>query len=340
MLNAAQLLRIDLNLLVLFNTVLEERHVARAADKLNLTPSAVSHGLSRLRRLLQDPLFLKMPTGVKPTDRALALAAPIADILARIDNVISGSGPFDPKTAERRFSIGAPDGLSTIFTTPLLEGLAREAPGIDIRILHLMPQHHGKPTSTAWNSVLAELDAQRLDLLVLPIGPVTPRFVEHLLFEEDFVIAVRRGHALARDPSLEAYLAMRHMLVSVIGDAHGVVDERLAERGLLRRVVLTVPNFMMALAQLAETDLVATLPRHLVLRHAARFGLEMAPVPFPWRFDPVRIVASRAAMADAGIAWLFGAVTRCFGPRSETELTLTDQRTGKRQSESAEPASA
>jgi DNA-binding transcriptional LysR family regulator len=313
MLNAAQLLRIDLSLLVLFSAVLEERHVARAAQKLNLTPSAVSHGLNRLRRLMQDPLFLKTPKGVKPTERALALAAPIAEILVRVDQVISAAGPFDPKAAKRCFTIGAPDAISAIFTTPLLELLAREAPGIDIRILQLMPLHHGKPNSQVWNSMLAELDAQRLDLAVLPIGPLTPRFAERLLFEEDFVVAMRRGHAFARDPGLKSYLSMRHMLVSAIGDAHGVVDQILAEKGLSRRIALTVPNFMMALAQLAETDLIATLPRHLVMRHAARFGLVMAPVPLPWTKDPVRVVASRAAMADAGIAWMFDAIARCFG---------------------------
>jgi DNA-binding transcriptional LysR family regulator len=313
MLNPAQLLRIDLNLLVLFMAVLEEGHVARAAAKLNLTPSAVSHGLRRLRNLLQDPLFLKTPKGVKPTERALALAAPIAEILARIDTVISTSGPFDPRTARRRFTIGAPDAISAILTTPLLEHLEKEAPGMDIRILQLMPQRHGKPTSAAWDEVLAELDAQRLDLVVLPIGPPPPRFDARLLFEEDFVVTARKGHPIARDPSLKNYLRMRHMLVSAIGDAYGVVDEKLAGKGLSRRVALTVPNFMMALAQLAETDLIATLPRHLVMRHAARFGLGMFPTPFPWRPDPVRVIASKAAMADAGIAWMFNSVVRCLG---------------------------
>lgn len=313
MLNAAQLLRIDLRLLVLFSAVLEERHVARAADKLNLTPSAVSHGLGRLRRLLQDPLFLKTPKGVVPTERALALAVPIAEILSRIDSVISAGGPFDPRSAERSFTVGAPDALSTIFITPLLELLAREAPSVDIRILQLMPQHQGKPPSQAWHATLAELDAQRLDLVILPIGSLTPRYAERLLFEEDFVVTMRRGHPFGRDPSLKSYLAMRHMLVSAIGDAHGVVDEKLAEKGLSRRIALTVPNFMVALAQLADSDLISTLPRHLVMRHAARFDLEALPVPFPWRADPVRVIASKAAMADAGIAWIFDAVARCLG---------------------------
>lgn len=335
MLNAAQLFRIDLSLLVLFSTVLEERHVARAAEKLNLTPSAVSHGLGRLRRLMQDPLFLRTPRGVVPTERALALAAPIAEILARIDGVISTAAPFDPKSAERRMSIGAPDAISTIFTTPLLELLRREAPGIDVRILQLMPQHHGRPTSQVWHSTLAELDARRLDLAVLPIGPPTPRFIERLLFEEDFVVAMRRGHPFALRPNLKTYLAMHHMLISAIGDAHGVVDEKLAEKGLSRRVALTVPNFMMALAQLAETDFIATLPRHLVMRHAARFGLDMAPVPFPWHTDPVRVIASKAAMADDGIAWMFEAISRCLGqspteakPQSKTRTSVRQRKPG------------
>jgi DNA-binding transcriptional LysR family regulator len=313
MLNPAQLLRIDLSLLVLFSTVLEEGHVARAAQRLNLTPSAVSHGLRRLRRLLHDPLFLKTPSGVKPTDRARALAGPVAEVLTRVGGIVSTAGPFDPKIAQRCFTIGAPDALAAVFLGPLIACLAREAPGIDIRLLQLIPQHHGRPTSQVWQTTLTEIDAQQLDVAVLPIGPPPPRFAERLLFEEDFIVAMRRGHPLARKPSLSAYLGAKHMLVSAIGDALGVVDAKLAERGQSRRVALTVPNFMMALVQLAESDLVATLPRRLVERHAARFNLVTRPVPLPWTPDPVRVVASQAAMADAGIAWLFETMGRCIG---------------------------
>jgi DNA-binding transcriptional LysR family regulator len=200
MLKPAQLLRIDLSLLVLFSTVLEEGHVARAAQRLNLTPSAVSHGLRRLRRLLGDPLFLKIPGGVKPTDRARELAAPVADVLMRVEGIVSAAAPFDPKKVQRSFTIGAPDALAAIFLGPFVARLAREAPGIDIRLLQLMPQHHGKPTSQVWQTTLSELDAQRLDLAVLPIGPLPPRFAERLLFEEDFVVAMRKGSS----PSTQA----------------------------------------------------------------------------------------------------------------------------------------
>jgi DNA-binding transcriptional LysR family regulator len=321
MLNPAQLLRIDVGLLVVFSTVLEERHVARAAEKLNLTPSAVSHGLGRLRRLLHDPLFLKTSTGVKPTERALALAGPIADLLSRVEGIMSVAGPFDARTALRSFKIGAPDAVAAVFLAPLISRLARDAPGIDIRLLQLMPQHQGKATSQVWQDTLAELDSHRLDLAVLPIGALPSRYAERLLFEEDFVVAMRKGHPLVRALSLTTYVKAQHLLVSAIGDAMGIVDIRLADQGHSRRVALTVPNFMMALAQLAESDLIATLPRHLVERHAARFHLVARPLPFRWTADSVRVVASQAAMADAGIAWLFEVLTTCTSRHSVARLT-------------------
>jgi DNA-binding transcriptional LysR family regulator len=107
MLNRISLSRVDLNLLVLFHTVLEEGH-ARAAGRLNLTPSAVSHSLGRLRYLFNDPLFLRTPKGVVPTARALELGEPVADILARVGRVMASAAPFDAATSSRRFVIGAP----------------------------------------------------------------------------------------------------------------------------------------------------------------------------------------------------------------------------------------
>ena len=120
MMNEINLARADLNLLALFEVIFSERHLGRAAARLNLTASAVSHGLSRLRRLLNDPLFLRVPKGVVPTARAMALADPIADVLARARNVLATAAPFDPAKSQRRFVIGAPDGISPVFLTPLL----------------------------------------------------------------------------------------------------------------------------------------------------------------------------------------------------------------------------
>src|SRR5690348_1658853 len=118
MLNQTDLSRADLNLLVLFETVMEEQHVGRAAERLNLTASAVSHGLKRLRAMLDDPLFLKTPRGVVPTQRALDLAPSVTDVLTRIRGVLASVTPFDPLTSERRFTVAAPDGVSAVFLPP------------------------------------------------------------------------------------------------------------------------------------------------------------------------------------------------------------------------------
>jgi DNA-binding transcriptional LysR family regulator len=314
MLNSAQLARLDLNLLVLFDVVLEEGHVARAAARLNLTPSAVSHGLGRLRRLLNDPLFLRRPKGVVPTARALELAEPIRDMLARVGRIVASASPFDPATARRRFTIGAPDGASAVVLSPLLELLNRTAPGIDIGLRLLMPELRDRLSDQVWHAALAGLEARDVDVAVLPIGTVPPRFVARELYEEDFVVAMRKGHRYAREPSLAQFCAMRHLLVSLSGDAHGFVDVLLAERGLSRRIVLTVPSFMMALSHLAESDLIAALPRQLVARYGARFGLVAAELPLRRRSDILRVVVTKAAMMDAGIAWLLQILAERVAP--------------------------
>ena len=241
--------RTDLNLLVLFEVVLEERHVGRAADRLNLTPSAVSHGLGRLRRLLNDPLFLRTPKGVVPTARATELAAPIADILAQVRSVISTAEPFDPARSTRRFTLGAPDGASAVFLPPLLAGLRRAAPGIDISVRQLLPTPGEPSPERAWRNAFADLEARAMDIAVIPSDHIPARFHACTLYEEDFVIAMRAGHPFADNPSLERYCEMQHLVVSFTGDRHGFVDEALAKRGYSRRIALTVPNFMFALAR-------------------------------------------------------------------------------------------
>lgn len=305
MLNETDLSRADLNLLVLFEIVREERHVGRAAERLNLSSSAVSHGLGRLRRLLNDPLFLKTPRGVVPTARALELAAPIADILARVRSVVATAAPFEPATSTRRFTIGAPDGVSAVFLPPLLARLRKQAPGIDIAVRQILPTQGEASAEHAWRGALADLEARAMDIAIVPSDDMPARFHGRLLFEEDFVLAMRAGHPFARAPTLDRYCAMQHLVVSLTGDAHGFVDRVLAEQGRARRVALTVPNFMFALALVAETDLITALPRRFAARHARRFGVVRREAPLPLGRFRLTAIAPKVAMMDAGLAWLF-----------------------------------
>src|SRR5687767_7437605 len=118
--NAIQLGNVDLNLLVLFDAVFATRNVGRAARQLNLTASAVSHGLARLRKLFTDPLFLRTPKGVVPTARADELAPAVTDILSRVGAVVAMSTPFDPRTSVRRFVLGMADALAAVHLPALL----------------------------------------------------------------------------------------------------------------------------------------------------------------------------------------------------------------------------
>lgn len=314
MLNQIDLSRVDLNLLVLFAIVLEERHVGQAAARLNLSPSAVSHGLGRLRRLLNDPLFLRTPKGVVPTERAIELAEPIADILARARSVISTAVPFDPATSMRRFTIGAPDGISAVFLPPLLAELRRHAPGIDISVRQILPPRAIRTFDEVWEPVLADIEARAMDVAVVPAEEVPARFVARTLYKEDFVIAMRVGHPFGKDPTLDAFCRMQHLVVSLTGDAHGFVDDFLAEHGRSRRVALTVPNFMSALAVLAETDIIAALPRRFVSVHGPCFGVVGAEAPLPLVHSRIRAVCSSAALMDAGVAWMFDLLRKAVQP--------------------------
>ena len=294
MLNEIDLSRTDLNLLLLFEVVLAERHVGRAAGRLSLSPSAVSHGLGRLRRLLNDPLFLRTPRGVEPTTRALELAQPIADILARVRGVVAGAAPFDPAHSRRQFRIAAPDGVAAVFLPALAEAIGREAPGIDLALRPMRVER-----------ALEDLEGRQSDLAVGPIDAVPARFAHEVLYEEVFVVAAREGHPFLADPTLDRYCAARHLLVSADGAAHGYVDQELARLGRRRRVALAVPAFATALSLLADTDLLAALPSRLVAMHGGRFGVAAVPAPLPLHRFQIRLVAPRVALMDAGLAWLF-----------------------------------
>lgn len=293
MLHEIDLSRVDLNLLVLFEAVFEERHVGRAASRLHLSASAVSHGIGRLRRALNDPVFLKHPKGVGPTARAAELAPAVADILERVRAVVGTALPFDPRGSTRRFAVGAPDAIATVVLPRVLAAVRRRAPGVVVNVSEVEP-----------GATLAALDARAIDIACYPLEDLPARFEARPLYEEDFVIAARSGHPLGKKPSLAQYAAAQHVLVSPTGAGRGFMDDLLAEHGLSRRIALTVPSFLWALTVIADGDLVGTLPRTLVRTHGGRFGVTALEPPLPFGQTRVRAVATRAAMTDAGVAWL------------------------------------
>ena len=150
-----------------------------------------------------------------PTARATELSAPIAEVLARVRSVFSTAEPFDPAISTRRFIIGAPDGASAVFLARLLVELKRSSPNVDIGVRQLLPLPGETAPERAWRSAWADLEKRAMDVAIVPSDHVPVRFSKRVLYEEEFVLAMRVGHPYAANPSLARYCQAQHLVVSV-----------------------------------------------------------------------------------------------------------------------------
>ncbi|NNH68078.1 LysR family transcriptional regulator [Rhizobium laguerreae] len=268
---------VDLNLLVAFDAIMAERSVTRAGARIGRTQPAVSAALARLRQLFQDELFVRSPSGLEPTPRALDLAEPIGKSLRHAQEALAFSGVFDPRSSSASFRLGLSEHPAFVLLPKLLSAIRQAAPNISIDIKGFVARERA----------VEMLDAGEVDAAVgVPVSSL-PRILSRLLFEESFVSIVRADHPAARGLDLETFVALDHLLVSPEGDRYGHVDRKLSEFGLRRRLGLTLPQMYAAPAIVAETDLVATLMRGVVEVSDSRARLsihkppiELLPVSF------------------------------------------------------------
>jgi DNA-binding transcriptional LysR family regulator len=263
------LARVDLNLLVALDALLTDRSVTRAAARVGLRQSAMSHNLARLRELLGDELLTRAPEGMRPTPRALALVDPVRIALAQITALVSPNRTFDARTAERAFTIGLPDGAEVLLGPALLSTLRASAPGIQLRLENT-------------DRLFDELDAGRLDFGIV-FGPLPEGQVHHKqrrLGTDSFVCIFNGDRiGLASPISLEDYVRLPHVLTTLRRGERGVVDEALAKLGLSRTVAVTTPRFAAVPFLVAGAPLVATMPARIAHFFAATLGLSISPAP-------------------------------------------------------------
>jgi DNA-binding transcriptional LysR family regulator len=274
--HALHLRSLDLNLILALDALLEERSVTRAAQRVGITQSAMSHALARLRDVTGDALLVRTASGMVATARAEELGPPIRRALEGVATALRPPQAFDPRTAERRIRIGTGDYGEIVLLPSVLRRLAKEAPRVDLRVVF------------QGDNAAEMLRSGDADLLLSPVfaAGVGPGMYTRKLFDERFVCVVRRGHPLANKKlTLARYVAASHALISPRGKEGSQTDDALARLGLSRRVVVTVPHFLVAPHIVVQSDLVLTLAARVANMLAAPLGLAILEPPSELHLD-------------------------------------------------------
>ncbi|NMO15029.1 LysR family transcriptional regulator [Pyxidicoccus fallax] len=299
----ADLTGINLNLVVALDALLTEANVTRAAERVGVTQSAMSHSLRQLRELLGDALLIRGRGGMVRTPRAEQLAAPLHRGLLELQRALRNEPVFEPATARRRFTLVTGDYFAATLLPELLALLGREAPHVDLAVRHLVVDQVSTP-----------LESGEVDLGVGAFPPDLPGLRQQKLFTEDFVCVVREGHPVIRKGlDLDTYLRFPHVLISPRGEGVGVVDTELARRGRSRRIALRLPYFLTAPLTVVRSDHILTAPRRLVEPFTEAWPLQVLTPPVPLRtFDVVQFWHERFD-DDPAHRWLRGVVHRAAG---------------------------
>lgn len=290
--NRNDLRRVDLNLLIVFETLMHERSVTRAAEKLFLGQPAISAALARLRALFDDPLFVRTGRSMEPTARALDIAQLLSPALDSISTAVSRASTFDPATSTQVFRIGLTDEVEFALLPPLLRRLRAEAPDVVLVVRRanylLMPGLLASGEISVGVCYTEELPANAKRKVLRRPQPM-----------------LLRADSIPGRLSMEDYCSRPHAMVSFAGDLNGYIDEELALHGCKRKVVLAVPQFNGLASLLAGTDIIATVPDYAAAALAANGGVRAEPLPFQTSQDFELSMAWRGAQDnDPAERWL------------------------------------
>lgn len=269
---------LDLNLLRVFDVVMAERNLTRAAERLSLTQPAVSNALKRLRDAIGEDLLTRSAHGVTPTPRAEALWPEVRTALGRLRGALA-PGEFDPEVDAIDFRLAMADATAALFTPLLVAQIEQQGAKANLRSL---------PLTTRDPSLLLERGDADLavgffpDTVAALLAQGDDALLRRLrLNEGEYTCVMRRGHPLAKQPlTLDAYCAAHHLLVSLSGRAHGLADQVLAGMNRKRRVVLTVNQYFTAGRVVANSDLLTVLPAYFIESTGYRNELVSRPLPF------------------------------------------------------------
>lgn len=307
------MIRPDLNLLVTLDVVLAEGNVARAAKRLNLSPSAMSRALARLRETTGDPLLVRAGRGLVPTPRALELREQVANLVEAAETALRPASPPDLRRLDRTFTLRTSDGFVENFGPSLIRRVAREAPGVRLRFMQKPDKESG-----GLRDGTVDLETGVLERMI------GPEIRAQALFRDTLIAVVRPGHPLAKGRmTLDRYARGRHVSVTRQGVEQGLVDDALAACGTSRTIAAVVTGFSAAIALARDSDLIATVPgRHT---ENLRKGLFSFPLPFPTEEITVSLLWHPRNQADPAHRWLRACVLEvCSGEGGNRIASIFD----------------
>lgn len=295
----------DLNLMRVFLTVMQERSVTRAAERLHLTQPAVSYALARLREKFDDPLFLRTAAGMQPTPVAFALAGPIGQGMDAFADALSLRHRFDPATSARRFTLSMSDIGEMVFLPLLMERVHALAPRLQIEVVEVPME-----------ALPQALKDGGVNLAIGNLAGLGRHTRHAVLFSEHYVCMARRGHpVLSRGLTRGQFKRLDHILVASRASAHRLLDDVLAEVGLLRQPYLTLPHFTAAAEIVRRTDLTVTLPRRVALWFNRERDFEVRPLPLALPELTVTVHWHARFDSDPGSSWLRRLVVETLADR-------------------------
>lgn len=283
----------DLTLLYVFNAIMVEGSVTRAADLLGMTQPAVSNAIARMRELWKDPLFIKKGRQIEPTAFASSLWDQVREPLHQLARAVEPS-VFVPAESRRQYRIALTDVSVDLLWLPLMNAVSRLAPMVDL---------YAVPFTQV--GAVDQLREARIDLALGPQGQHDRSLRSSFLFASDFKLVMRQDHPLAGKPvSMKNFLAARHLLVSRTGDAQDHVDRVLQRDGLQRRVAVTVNHYSVVPNLLISSDLIAIVPQRVADNTSFRSELWITNSPVNLDPAPLYLIWHARMDRDPGLSWL------------------------------------
>lgn len=289
----------DIKEIHILKALLGDPHITRCAARLNLTQSAVSHTLNRLRTKFSDPLFIRSKNGLEPTSFLLSLEAHLDNLLSEAEAIKHFGLKFNPETSSRSFHIGMPELVSIPFIPKLLKRIRRQAPHVILNFSSITPQDATPP-----------LENKNIDLYIGTVKTSSASLKSQLLYKESFICLTRKEYRIFKDSKISKsdYLAARHLKLSLQGSQPSYIDQALTALGATRKNSVTLPFYLLGFEVMRHEDLVMTAPKAMAAHVINEFSMQKfyKTAAFPYAIDslPISQYWHIRSDKDAGHIWL------------------------------------